>query len=139
MMTVIDQSRLEAFSDAISDARISTLRSRRRVLQVLGEAGCGKTTLALAYAAKNCDTRIIGPEWHSASQPAALHPAMRASLVIVDEPLFFPRLSEFLDMPGDLVVLLMQHTGDIPLDVMLSNSLRFDLPHWTRGIPAIYK
>lgn len=81
MTSAVDESRLEAFADAISDARISTRRSRRRALQVIGEPGCGKTTLALAYAARNKDTRVIGPEWLPASERASLHPSMRASLV----------------------------------------------------------
>jgi hypothetical protein len=61
--------------------------------------------------------------------------AFRDSLVFVDEPVFFPNLNEFLDAPGDLVVLLMQHVGDLPLDIMLPRTLRVDLPHWAACRP----
>lgn len=138
-MFEVDESRLQAFADAVDDARISTRDSRRRVLRVCGEPGSGKTTLAVAYAARTPRTQVIGPEWVAVADRTSLSPSMRKSLVIVDEPLFFGGLSTFLDTPGDLVVLLMQHADDVPLDVMISNSLRFDLPHWSQGAPALYR
>jgi hypothetical protein len=141
-MTVIhvDQGRLAAFSDAIEDTRISTRSSRRRILQVIGEPGCGKTTLAGAYLVNRRESSgcLIGPEWMTPLERDVLdRSTIRRRLTIIDEPLFFPRLSEFLDAPGDVVVLLMQHVDDLPLDVMLPNSLRYYLPHWTQFVRSI--
>lgn len=135
----VDQRRLEAFADAINDTRISTLKSRRRVLQVIGEPGCGKTTLACAYLKTHPRTGcLIGPEWLTPLERQVLDHSSRRKLAIIDEPLFFPRLGDFLDAPGEVVVLLMQHADDLPLDVMLPNCLRFYLPHWTQCVPTLF-